>query len=70
MGPQETATFGMNHGVRRCTEGPTNMPRWGVERTFAWLGSFRRPLISYERYLCTFRAFFLIGLILVSLRRF
>ena len=59
----------MNRGVRRFTEGPTNMPRW-EEKTFAWLGSFRRVLIRHERYLCTFRAFFLIALILVSLRHF
>jgi transposase len=44
--------------------------RWKVERTFAWLGSFRRLLVRHEFYLCTFRAFFLVALILMSLRRF
>lgn len=43
--------------------------RWKVERTFAWLGSFRRLLVRHERYLCTFRAFFLVAFILMSLRR-
>jgi transposase len=43
--------------------------RWKVERTFAWLGSFRRLLARYERYLCTFRAFFLIAFVLMLLRR-
>ena len=39
-----------------------------VERTFAWLGNFRRPLVHHERYLSTFRAFFLLALILNPLR--
>ncbi|MBA3472167.1 MAG: transposase [Rubrobacter sp.] len=43
---------------------------WKVERTFAWLGSFRRLLVRHERYLFTFRAFFLIAFVRMSLRRF
>ena len=43
--------------------------RWKVERTFAWLGNFRRLLVRHERYLSTFRAFFLIAIILVLLVR-
>jgi transposase len=43
--------------------------RWKVERTFAWLGSFRRLLVRHELYLCTFRAFFLVAFIFMSLRR-
>jgi transposase len=39
-----------------------------VERTFAWLGNFRRLLVRHERYLSTFRPFFLLALILISLR--
>jgi transposase len=41
--------------------------RWKVERTFAWLGNFRRLLVRCERYLSTFRAF-LIAFVLVLLR--
>ena len=44
--------------------------RWKVERTFAWLGSFRRLLMRHERYLSIFRAFLLVALILLSLRCF
>ena len=44
--------------------------RWKVERTFAWLGNFRRLLVRHERYLSTFRAFFLVALILISMRYF
>jgi transposase len=43
--------------------------RWKVERTFAWLGNFRRLLVRHERYLSVFRAFFLVAFILMSLRR-
>ena len=42
--------------------------RWKVERTFAWLGSFRRLLVRHDRHLFTFRAFLLVAFILVSLR--
>ena len=44
--------------------------RWKVERTFAWLSTFRRLLLRHERYLSTFRALLLIAIILVVLVRF
>lgn len=44
--------------------------RWKVERTFAWLSSFRRLLVRHEHHLSTFRAFFLVAFILVALRQF
>ncbi len=50
--------------------GPGYGERWKVERTFAWLGHFRRLLVRHERYLSIFRAFFLVAFILMSLRRF
>ena len=40
-----------------------------VERTFAWLGNFRRLLVRHERYLSAFWALFLVAFILMSLRR-
>jgi transposase len=49
--------------------GPGYAERWKVERTFAWLGNFRRLLVRHERYLSTFRAFFLIAFILMLLKR-
>jgi transposase len=55
---------------RPVKAGPGYAERWKVERTFAWLGSFRRLLTRHERYLHTFRAFFLIAFVLVLLRRF
>ena len=50
--------------------GPGYAERWKVERTFAWLGNFRRLLVRHERYLSTFRALFLVVLVLMVLRRF
>jgi transposase len=49
--------------------GPGYWERWKVERTFAWLGNFRRLLVRHERHLSIFRAFVLIAFILLSLRR-
>jgi transposase len=49
--------------------GPGYGERWKVERTFAWLGSFRRLLVRHERHLSIFRALVLVAFILVSLRR-
>ena len=49
--------------------GPSYAERWKVERTFAWLGNFRRLLVRHERRHSIFRAFLLVALILVSLRR-
>ncbi len=54
---------------RPVKAGPNYSERWKVERTFAWLGSFRRLLVRHERHLSAFRAFFLVALILVSMRR-
>ncbi|ASP38456.1 hypothetical protein CHH28_07120 [Bacterioplanes sanyensis] len=32
--------------------------RWKVERTFAWLGNYRRLVVRWERKLSMYRAFF------------
>ena len=50
--------------------GPGYAERWKVERTFAWLGNFRRLLMRHERDLFTFLAFLLVAFSLVSLRCF
>ncbi len=50
--------------------GSSYAERWKVERTFAWLGNFRRLFVRHERYLSTFRGLFLVALILISLRQF
>ena len=43
--------------------------RWIVERTFAWLGSFRRLLVRWERDLHTYCGLFTLALALLCLRR-
>jgi transposase len=42
--------------------------RWKVERTFAWLGNFRRLVVRYDRQLRMYRAFFHIACALITLR--
>jgi transposase len=43
--------------------------RWIVERTFAWLGHFRRLVTRHERLLETYSGFFHIACALLTLRR-
>ncbi|USD19657.1 transposase [Microbulbifer variabilis] len=43
--------------------------RWKVERTFAWLGNYRRLVVRWERYLSTYRAFFYIACMLITLNK-
>jgi transposase len=42
--------------------------RWKVERTFAWLGNYRRLVVRYDRHLCMYRAFFHLACALITLR--
>jgi transposase len=42
--------------------------RWVVERTFAWLGGFRRLLVRWERRAHIYLAFLLLACILILLR--
>lgn len=49
--------------------GPGCAERLTVERAFAGLGNLRRWLVRHERYISTFRAFFLAAFILMSSRR-
>ncbi|WP_211365283.1 IS5 family transposase [Polyangium fumosum] len=43
--------------------------RWKVERLFAWLQSFRRIVVRYERHTENFRGFVHLGCIVLFLRR-
>ena len=42
--------------------------RWKVERTFAWLGNYRRLVVRYDRRLSMYRAFFHLACALITLR--
>jgi len=44
--------------------------RWKVERTFAWLGNFRRVLVRHERKHWIWRAFVHLACVLIVLRQF
>ncbi|MGB7548938.1 MAG: IS5 family transposase [Terracidiphilus sp.] len=43
--------------------------RWIVERTNAWLEQFRRLLVRHEHLLTTYRAFFYLACLWITLRR-
>ena len=43
--------------------------RWKVERTFAWLGNFRRLVVRWERHITIYRAFFHVACLLITLRK-
>jgi transposase len=43
--------------------------RWIIERTNAWLGQFRRLLVRHEHLLDTYRAFFYLACLWITLRR-
>jgi len=42
--------------------------RWKVERTFAWLGNFRRLVVRYDRSITIYEAFFHIACFMIALR--
>lgn len=43
--------------------------RWKIERTFAWLGNFRRLIVRYERRLSMYNAFFHVACLIITLRQ-
>jgi transposase len=51
------------------TETPAIQARWIIERTNAWLGQFRRLLVRHEHLLSTYRAFFYLACLWITLRR-
>ena len=42
--------------------------RWKIERLFAWLGTFRRLVVRYERSAHNYLGFVHLGCILILLR--
>jgi len=43
--------------------------RWKVERTFSWLGNFRRLVVRWDRNITIYSAFFHIACMIITLRR-
>lgn len=44
--------------------------RWTIERTFAWLGNFRRLLVRHEFYVTMHYAFMQLACAMICIRRF
>jgi transposase len=42
--------------------------RWKVERTFAWLGNFRRLVVRYDYQIKMYAAFFHLACLIITLR--
>lgn len=62
-----------NRTIRRYEDGRRlrrYRHRWIIERTFAWLGSFRRLLIRHERLTSMYCSLFYFAAALIALRRF
>ncbi len=68
--PPSAAWGGGDPGGRPRERRPKGYERrWIIERSFAWLLSFRRVVVRWERRLDLYRAFCLLALILICLRR-
>jgi len=55
--------------ARRAEGGEDYRQRYKVERSFAWLGNFRRLLIWWEYLVSVYHSFFAIGVLLLCLHR-
>jgi len=44
--------------------------RWKVERTFAWLGNFRRLVVRWDHNVEIYQAFFHVACLIITLRQF
>jgi transposase len=42
--------------------------RWKIERTFSWLGNFRRLVVRWDRLITVYRAFFHVACLIIALR--
>jgi transposase len=42
--------------------------RWKIERTFAWLGNFRRLLVRHDYHIKSYEAFFHLACLIITLR--
>ena len=60
--------------IARFTDNPALLRRyrhrWIIERTFAWLGSFRRLLVRHERLTSMYCSLLYFASALIALRRF
>ena len=59
---RQRASFNDGRTLRRYRK------RWKVERTFAWLGNYRRLVVRYDRTLSMYHTFFHMACALITLR--
>ena len=43
--------------------------RWKMERTFSWIGTYRKLVVRYEKHIRMYQAFFNVACMLVTLRK-
>ncbi len=43
--------------------------RWKVERTFSWLGNYRRLVVRWDRSIVIYSAFFHVACLMITLRQ-
>jgi len=43
--------------------------RWKIERTFAWLGNFRRLVVRWDRRITVYRAFIHLACLVIAMRQ-
>ncbi len=61
-----------NRGQRRYQDGRKlrrYKRRWKVERTFAWLGNYRRLVVRWDRSITIYSAFFHVACLMITLRQ-
>ena len=61
-----------NRGKRRYHDGRKlrrYRRRWKVERTFAWLGNYRRLVVRWDRSLTIYSGFFHVACLMITLRQ-
>jgi hypothetical protein len=63
------ATWRAKRGRRVVARKKDYRLSYKVERSFAWLGNFRRLLIRWERVFTVYRGFFCVAVLLICLRR-
>ena len=56
-----------NRKGRRKTWEEEYKKRWHVERTFAWMGNYRRLLVRHERLISVYEGFFALACIMICL---
>ena len=60
--------FRRRRGRPHTTDRVAYKKRWRIERTFAWLGNFKRLIVRYENILTVYQGLFHIACLLICMR--